>query len=108
VDAASPTSIGTVSSGEWLTYTVDIAESGDYRAVFTFGTPEKKSNAKMHLMLDGRNIACFKCPPHDNHTWSTDTRSVVEPLRLPSGRHRLTILVEERYNFATLEFVKLP
>ncbi len=105
VDAAGETCIGSVFSGEWLNYSVDIAESGDYRAIFTFGTPDK-GNAKLHLYLDGKHIGYFNCPAHEANHWGTDTKSVIESLKLPSGRHHLTILVEERYNFATLEFIK--
>lgn len=105
VDAASETCIGSTYSGEWLNYTVDIAESGDYRAVFTYGTPDK-GKAKLHLYLDGEHIGHFDCPAHEAWHWGTDTKSVIESLRLPKGRHHLTILVEERYNFATIEFIK--
>ena len=46
----------------------------------------------------------FECPAHDAPHWGTDTKSETT-LTLPAGRHRLTLLCEERYNFSTLEFV---
>ena len=106
VDAASETCIGSSFSGEWLTYSVDIAQSGKYRAELTFGTPDK-GKAKMHLFLDGVKIGYFDCPAHSASHWGTDTKSAIESLWLPAGRHRLTILLEERYNFSTIEFVKV-
>jgi hypothetical protein len=106
VDASGETCIGSSFSGEWLTYSVDIAESGNYRAVFTFGTPDK-GKAKLHLFLDGVRIGHFDCPGHDAPHWGADTRSTIESLPLPAGRHRLTILLEERYNFSTIEFTKV-
>ena len=106
VDAANESCIGSSSSGEWLTYTVDIDESARYRAVFTFGTPSK-GKAKLHLFLDGRRIGHFDCPGHDAPHWGCDTESVIDSLELPAGRHRLTILLEERYNFSTIEFTKV-
>jgi beta-glucanase (GH16 family) len=106
VDAASEMCIGGSSPGEWLTYTVDIAQSGVYRAVFTFGTPQK-GKAGLVLFLDGERIGHFDCPAHDAPHWGCDTQSVIEALQLPSGRHRLTILLEGKYNFSTLEFTKV-
>lgn len=103
VDAASETCIGSVNAGEWLTYTVDIAKAGDYRAVFTYGTPEK-GQAKLHVFVDGKKAGTFDCPAHAAAHWGADTKSVIERLPLPAGRHRLTILCEERFNFSTLEF----
>ena len=103
VDAASETCIGSVSSGEWLTYTVDVAKAGAYRAVFTYGTPDK-GHAKLHVFVDGEKAGVFECPAHDAPHWGTDTKSETT-LTLPAGRHRLTLLCEERYNFSTLEFV---
>lgn len=104
VDAASETCIGSVNSGEWLTYSVEVARTGDYRATFTYGTPER-GHAKLQVFLDGEKVGTFDCPAHAAAHWGADTKSVVERMRLPAGRHRLTILCEERYNFSTLEFV---
>lgn len=103
VDAASETCIGSVNSGEWLTYSVDIAEAGDYRATFTYGTPIR-GHAKLHVFIDGEKAGTFLCPAHSASHWGADSKSVIERMRLPAGRHWLTILCEERYNFSTLEF----
>lgn len=105
VDALNETCIGSSAIGEWLAYSVDIAQSGRYRAVFRYGTP-MKDESRLVLFLDGVRIGHFDCRGHDAPHWNSDTESVIESLQLPSGRHRLTILLEGKYNFSTLEFTK--
>lgn len=103
VDAAGETCIGSVNGGEWLTYSVDIAKEGDYRAAFNYGTPVPGA-AKLHAYIDGKKVGVFDCPAHAAKHWGADTKSVIERMHLPAGRHRLTIVCEEGFNFATLEF----
>ena len=103
VDGSEHT-IGSVSTGEWLRYTVDVAQAGDYRLTFTYGTPSRMRHGVMFL-CDGRKIGELSLRAHDNPTWASDTADEIV-LRLPEGRHVLTVLLFGQFNFQDMVFCK--
>lgn len=87
-----------------MTYTVDVAQAGDYRATLTYGTPVGSDDFGLVVFLDGRRIGRFRCLPHANTSWDVDMESVIDRLALPAGRHRLTVLAEGSFNCGTIVF----
>ena len=99
----TPTGVGGVGSGEWLNFTVDIAEEGDYEVSFKYGTPAQAKQSMLFL-CDLRKVGSVECLPQDvKYGWSArNTAKTV--LRLPAGRHVLRLVMDGNYNFGTLTF----
>ncbi len=101
----SENNIGTVNSGEWINYSVDIASAGRYTAMLDYGTPFGGSN-ELLLLLDGKKIGKFLLKKHDSENWQIDTRAELKDLELPAGKHLLTLVIRGGYNMGSLEFVQ--
>ena len=83
--------LGDLVIGEWVNYTVDIAEEGEYSAVLHYGTPMKNLRGVM-FRLDGNpiNRALFKVKRHDSDGFDVDSFLEIRVI-LPRGRHILTL-----------------
>ena len=90
---------------EWLAYTVDIQEGGVYTAQVCYGTPLPGRN-ELVLLLDDRQIGVFKMTPDKKNNWICSSVAEVSNLKLPAGRHKITLLVDGRFNLKTLSFRK--
>ncbi len=102
----SPGSIGGVGSGEWLNYTVDVAEAGDYEMSFRYGTPSLAPQS-MLVLLDLKRIGHIELHGQDRkYGWGG--RSVGRAvLRLPAGRHVLRLVLKGNYNLYPITFKKV-
>lgn len=102
----TPKVIGGVGYGEWLNFTVDIAEEGDYEVSFKYGTPAKREQSMLFL-CDLKVVGSAKCLPQDvKYGWSArNTAKTV--LRLPGGRHVIRLVLNGSYNFETLTFRRI-
>ncbi|MBQ4481035.1 MAG: family 16 glycosylhydrolase [Victivallales bacterium] len=106
VDATTDT-IGYVMSGEWLNYTVNIAEGGTYRATLHYGYPFAfKGMVKLYLD-DQQEVASFdivndKTRSHEINKTATAT------VRLPAGQHllKMLFLAKPNVNFIDFELLK--
>lgn len=101
-----PGTVGGVGGGEWINYTVDIAEAGDYEVTFKYGTPSRTEQAMMFL-LDLKRVGNAELEGQDvKYGWSARStgRAV---LKLPAGRHVLRLVLNGNYNFGNLEFRKI-
>ena len=96
--------IGSVSSGEWVNYTVDVTETGRYRLKFFYGTPDSAKRCKVRVLVDGERTAEMKnFQTHKFNDWRTDTIAPVD-LELTAGRHVLTFMFTGSYNIGDMEF----
>ena len=101
-----PGTVGGVGGGEWINYTVDIAEAGDYEVTFKYGTPSRTEQAMLFL-LDLKRVGTAELEGQDvKYGWSARStgRAV---LKLPAGRHVLRLVLNGNYNFGNLEFRKV-
>lgn len=95
--------VGAVGYGEWLNYTVDIAEEGDYEVSFRYGTPSK-GDQSMVFLCDLKSVGSVKCLPQDvKYGWSS-RNTAKTTLHLPKGRHTIRLVLNGNYNFGTLKF----
>ena len=94
--------VGNVCTGEWLRYTVDVAEAGEYKLVFTYGTPDKGNHAVV-IACDDNIVGRLKLHPHEYKDWRATTKAEAV-VRLPAGRHVLTLLLFGQFNFTDMEF----
>jgi hypothetical protein len=85
--------------GEWLKYNVNIAEEGLYNLDLRVG--ESSKDAKIRILLDGKSdiTGDVSIPP------STDWRTFsIEKLKLPKGKHTLTIeVVKGSFDFSSFK-----
>ena len=95
--------IGGLSSGEWLKYTIDVRKAGRYRMKFRYGTPIKGAHW-VDLVLDGDwtgKIGPFYA--HKSPHFGVDSLAETEVV-LPAGRHVLMLVLYGVFNFGNMEF----
>jgi hypothetical protein len=93
--------VGFMSAGEWLEYTVNVQEAGDYRISANADTIET-DRPSFTLSIDGSPVASVIVPS----TGSWDTRQVVEvtDVHLNAGEHLMRIDVNEEW--LDIDFLK--
>ena len=96
-------SIGSIASGEWVNYSVNIAKAGKYTATLRYGTPISGDQAAQ-LFLDGKPIGTFRLVRHESEDWNCDSLAEIKGIQLPAGRHVLTVLMIGGFNMAELTF----
>jgi len=99
--------IGYTNAGEWLLYTVEVKDAGDY--VVGVNESAAKDGGKFHLEVDGTDVTGpIEIP--NNGSWNdwrwVETASPVT-LTLTEGRHQIKFYFEiSGYNFRALRFTK--
>lgn len=94
--------IGNVVSGEWIKYTVDIAKEGSYDATVLYGSASFGDGHRLHMLIDGRPLGEFKL--HNTGAWDCKEISNLKGLKLPEGKHVITLLMAGAFNFSNIEF----
>ena len=103
---ASENGIGSVASGEWIKYSVDITKAGKYDIAVPYGSPVYGGTSRIRLLLDGRLVGEIKLDKR-TASWSPtpgDPKAELKGVVLPAGRHTLTLLLIGGFNMANLEF----
>ena len=83
--------VGYNNTGDWLEYTVNIAEAGDY--VMTASVATESSEASFTLSIDGKSVAEV---PVSGSSWD-DYVDVTAEVALPAGKHILRMDVTAEY-----------
>ena len=83
--------VGYNQTGDWLEYTVDVAEAGDYTMTASVAT--ESENASFKLSIDGKSIAEV---PVSGSSWD-DYFDVTADVTLPAGKHVLRMDVTAEY-----------
>lgn len=107
VDCSS-SSIGYVASGEWTSYTVDVAEAGTYEVEFVYGTVNTIPGKTALMLDDFQPLGAFEvyCKPGENMHWGCD-KSATTRVELPAGRHVIRLYFLYSLNAAQLKFTKV-
>ena len=93
--------VGYNNTGDWLEYTVDIAEAGDY--VMTASVATESSEASFTLSIDGKSVAEV---PVSGSSWD-DYADVTAEVALPAGKHILRMdVTAEYFDIDYFNFVK--
>jgi len=96
--------IGFTSKGEWISYTVDVGESGSYQADLRIATD--MPNGKFHLSIDDESVTVSQ-KVIQTGGWSTFTTQSVEGIILEEGMHLLKIHFDDgSINVTNIEFTK--
>ncbi|WP_405326508.1 endo-1,4-beta-xylanase [Fibrobacter sp.] len=83
--------VGYNQTGDWLEYTVNIAETGKY--VMTASVAAESESASFSLSIDGKSVAEV---PVSGSSWD-DYKDVTAEVTLPAGKHILRMDVTAEY-----------
>ncbi len=83
--------VGYNQTGDWLEYTVNIAEAGKY--VMTASVAAESESASFSLSIDGKSVAEV---PVSGSSWD-DYKDVSAEVTLPAGKHILRMDVTAEY-----------
>ena len=98
--------VGWTSPGEWLLYTVEVVDAGDYLVeaqVAVSGT------GSFHIEVDGVNVTGTIGVPNTGgwgaYTWVSTPEDNLT-IHLTEGRHKIKYFFEGGHNFRSLKFTK--
>ncbi|GAA4311271.1 carbohydrate-binding protein [Compostibacter hankyongensis] len=96
--------VGWTAPGEWISYTVNVAETGDYLAVVRIASPNGGRN--FHLEVDGVDVTgSMEVPNTGNYQSYTNVSRVIH---LTKGKHILKFFEDTgAYNATKMTFTKL-
>lgn len=101
VDIINRRYIGYTASGEWLTYTIDVADAGNYRVDTSLGAV---MDGLFHIEIDGADVTgpIVAVASGGNTTFAYTTSTV---LNLTAGRHKLRFVMDKAtYNLLNMLF----
>ncbi|HEY3370763.1 MAG TPA: glycosyl hydrolase [Prolixibacteraceae bacterium] len=91
VDAGPTTgegnTVGWVDNGEWLEYTVNIAQAGTYDLTFRYTSGNAAGGGPFHLEVDGITVAANIMVGFTGSTWNTWASKTITGVVLPAGEH---------------------
>ena len=91
-------------AGEWMNYTLDVAESGLYSAILTYGCPIQP-NAGIELFIDDTPVGILDTKATKD--WSIRYQTTLKGIPLKKGKHILKLMLRTNgVNMSTLRFVK--
>ncbi len=98
--------IGDFQDGEWLNYTVDVAETGLYDIEFRYGTDMDGSS--LSVTIDGWKVLGI-VPTPNSGGWAVYTTTSLEGKSLSEGEHMLTMKCVKGYqNVNWMNFTASP
>jgi len=86
-DKATGVVVGYNNEGDWLEYTVDVKEAGDYTLFAAVASANATSGFTMSM--DGKEIASFSVPKNDGEENYDDYNKVKANVSLTAGKHIL-------------------
>lgn len=96
--------IGWIAGGEWVEYTIDVQNSGNYKMDFRYASANSNGGGPFHLELDGKVIGEEITVPSTGgwDRWATKT---VSNLPIPAGSHVLRVAFSGgEFNLAKMTF----
>ncbi len=103
-DKSKGYAIGYTGEGEWLRYTVDVAETGAYEVKVNMATPSE--NAGVKLYIDGKAVTDeIIAKQNGENDWSTYSEVSAKTKEIEKGEHALKVeIVGNNVNVDWLEF----
>jgi endoglucanase Acf2 len=100
--------VGWINTGEWMDYTVNVAQSGLYSFAFRYASGNPVGGGPFHLELDGQAISADIYVPSTSTTvwdiWSTKT---VADIPLIAGPHVLKVVFSAgEFNLGKMTFAR--
>ena len=103
-DKSKGYAIGYTGEGEWLRYTVNVAETGAYEVKVNMATPSE--NAGVKLYIDGKAVTDeIIAKQNGENDWSTYSEVSAKTKEIEKGEHALKVeIVGNNVNVDWLEF----
>jgi hypothetical protein len=103
-DASGGYGVGWTRAGEWLVYTVEIAEAGAYAVEIPAASPAVGSS--FHLEVDGKDVSG---PIEVPSTGSWEKLGIIRKsgLVLPAGRHQLKLVFDRESSAGSVADIDL-
>lgn len=112
VDATLHTSegatVGWIDAGEWLEYTVNVAQAGVYSMAFRYASGNANGGGPFRLELDGEAITNNILVPSTSTTlWNVWATKTVSDIALTTGKHVLRIVFSSgEFNLGKMTFTR--
>jgi len=108
VDAASVTNegatIGWLTAGEWLEYSIDVQTSGEYDLSFRYASDNSAGGGPFYLEIDGIKISP-DISVNSTNGWNNWESQVVNTLELTEGKHILRVVITNgEFNLGKMTF----
>lgn len=100
--------VGWIDAGEWLEYTVNVAESGLYSFAFRYASGNANGGGPFRLELDGQTISENIAVPSTSTTvWTVWATKTVNDIPLRAGKHVLRMAFSSgEFNIGKMTFTK--
>lgn len=92
-DATEGATVGWIAGGEWLEYTVNVAQSGLYSFAFRYASGNTNGGGPFHLELDGHELSDEISVPSTSSAslWNVWATKAVSGISLTEGEHVLRV-----------------
>jgi len=90
-DAGEGYNVGWTAAGEWLSYTVNVTQPGQYQ--FSVRTASSAGGGKFHIEIDGVDVTGATSVPSTGG-WQTWTSTVSGNAKLAAGVHTMKFVVD--------------
>lgn len=107
---AGPTSgegntVSYINEGEWLEYTVNIAQAGTYDLAFRYTSGNAGGGGPFHIEVDGNTVANNITVAFTNNTWTLWATKTVVGVILPAGQHVIRLVFDNAgFNMGKISF----
>ena len=107
-DAAEGAVVGTIASGEWMKYTVNVAQSGLYSFAFRYASGNSAGGGPFHLELDGQTVSSdIPVPSTSSTVWTIWATKTVADVPLTAGKHILKVAFSSgEFNLGKMTFAR--
>ncbi|MEA4839805.1 MAG: glycosyl hydrolase [Bacteroidales bacterium] len=107
-NAAEGAVVGWLNAGEWMEYTVDVAQSGLYTLDFRYASGNSAGGGPFHLELDGQAISSdIPVPSTSTTVWTVWATKTVESIPLTAGLHVLRVAFSYgEFNLGKMTFTR--
>ena len=107
-DVAEGSVINHIASGEWLKYTVNVAQSGLYSFAFRYASGNSNGGGPFHLELDGQSVSSdIPVPSTSTTVWTIWATKTVADIPLTAGQHILKVAFSAgEFNLGKMTFAR--
>ncbi len=105
---AEGATVGWIDAGEWLEYTVNVAQSGLYSFAFRYSSGNPNGGGPFRLELDGQAISGNITVPSTSPTvWTIWATKTVADIPLTAGKHVLRVAFSSgEFNLGKMTFTR--
>jgi len=103
-NAQEGATIGWLSSGEWLEYSIHVESSGLYDVTFRYASANSAGGGPFHFEIDGTTIS-DPVTMSSTNGWNTWRNKVLENVELSEGNHVLRLVISNgEFNLGRMTF----